>query len=155
MNEANFRLSRDTFGHLVLDIGGRLYGGVVPIRSFPISAPDQGIALLSPEGAELLWIDELEALPDDMRALLVEELACREFIPEIRRIQRVSSFATPSRWQVETDRGDTVLVLKGEEDIRRLSASALLIADTSGVQFLVRDIQALDKNSRRLLDHFL
>ena len=85
----------------------------------------------------------------------VEELASREFVPEIRRIIEVSSFATPSTWQVETDRGRTSLVLKGEEDIRRLTQTTLMIADANGIQFLIRDIQALDKTSRKLLDRFL
>ncbi|UHL66402.1 DUF1854 domain-containing protein [Paralcaligenes sp. KSB-10] len=151
----DFRLNRDPFGRLVLTIDGRFYNAVVPVRSFPISAPDQGIALMGPDGAELVWMDSLEELPGDARELLTQELASREFMPEVRRIRHVSSFATPSRWQVETDRGDVELVLKAEEDIRRLSASTLLIADNHGVQYLIRDVPALDKTSRRLLDHFL
>jgi hypothetical protein len=56
---------------------------------------------------------------------------------------------------VETDRGETRFVLKGEEDIRRISHSTLLIADNHGIEFLIRDIQALDKASRKFLDRFL
>ena len=48
-----------------------------------------------------------------------------------------------------------MLILKGEEDIRRLSHSQLMIADTHGIQFLIRDIGTLDRNSRKLLDRFL
>ncbi|MGP1616047.1 MAG: cyanophycin metabolism-associated DUF1854 family protein, partial [Pollutimonas bauzanensis] len=128
---------------------------IVPVRSFPISAPDEGIALVGADGSELVWIDSLADLPEDIRRLVEDELASREFMPEIRRIRHVSSFATPSRWQVETDRGEAVLLLKAEEDIRRLSGSTLLIADAHGVQYLVRDVAALDKASRRMLDHFL
>jgi uncharacterized ferredoxin-like protein len=46
-------------------------------------------------------------------------------------------------------------VLKGEEDIRRIAHATLLIADSHGVQFLIRDTDALDKASRKLLDRFL
>ena len=56
---------------------------------------------------------------------------------------------------METDRGDTSLVLRGEEHIRRLDGNRLLIADEHGVQFLVRDCRALDRASRALLDRFL
>jgi hypothetical protein len=94
-------------------------------------------------------------LPEASRALVREELASREFMPEIRAIRQVSSFATPSIWRVETDRGETSLVLKGEDDIRRLSPTTLLIADSHGIHFLVRDTHALDKVSRKLLDRFL
>ncbi len=155
MKKPDFRLHRDPFGRLVLTMAERVYEAVIPVRSFPISAPEDGIALVGAGGSELVWIDTLEDLPDDIRRLLEEELASREFTPEIRRIRNVSTFGTPSRWQVETDRGDVTLVLRVEEDIRRLSASALLIADSHGVQYLIRNMAALDKISRRLLDHFL
>jgi len=56
----------------------------------------------------------------------------REFAPEITRIVSVSGFATPSVWQIETDRGRTELTLKAEEDIRRLAGrTRLLIASAS------------------------
>ncbi len=152
----DFQLSRDAFGKLVFHgADGVAHAGVTPVRAFPIAAPEQGIALMSADGHELAWIDRLANLPEEARRLIEEELAGREFMPEIRRIKHVSSFATPSAWEVETDRGDTRLVLKGEEDIRRLAAGTLLIADSHGINFLIRDLQALDRHSRKLLDRFL
>ncbi len=57
--------------------------------------------------------------------------------------------------EVETDRGDTRFILKGKDDIRRFGTSSLLIADSHGIQFLIRDLNGLDKVSRKLLDRFL
>jgi hypothetical protein len=80
----------------------------------------------------------------------------REFVPTIEKIVAVSSFSTPSTWDVETDRGPARLVLKAEEDIRRLGGrTRLLIAGGDGVQFRVQDTTALDRHSRRLLERFL
>ena len=90
-----------------------------------------------------------------MHALLQEELALRDFIPEIKQLQSVSSFGTPSLWTVETDRGPTTFVLKGEEDIRRLKGNALLIASSEGVQYSIPDMTTLGPASRRLLERFL
>ena len=152
----DYQLCRNAFGRLEFSASdGETHDGVVPVRSFPITAPDQGIALVDPYGHELAWIDQLADLPDDLRALLEGELARREFMPVIRRIVSVASFATPSTWQVETDRGLASFVLKGEEDIRRLTPPALLIADSHGIHFLIRDRRALDQHSRRILDRFL
>ncbi|MEW6562422.1 MAG: DUF1854 domain-containing protein [Pseudomonadota bacterium] len=151
----NFALTRNAFGKLVLTIEGRIYEGVIPTRAFPITAPQEGLALMSADGHEALWIDCLTDLPEATRALLHEELTAREFMPELQRITHVSSFTTPSMWQVETDRGATTLTLKGEEDIRRLGDNALMIADSHGVQFLIRDLATLDKPSRKLLNRFL
>ncbi|WP_296924337.1 DUF1854 domain-containing protein [Polaromonas sp.] len=152
----SFRLERHISGRLLLtDSLGQLHLGVFPVRAFPIAAPDDGISLVGSEGHELAWLERLDALPSDVRSLLEEELALRDFVPEITRINSVSSFGTPSTWVVETDRGDTTFVLKGEEDIRRLSRQSLLIAAGHGVHFSVKDMGALDRASRRLLERFL
>jgi len=152
----DFQLRRNAFGRLVcIDDQGFEHEGVVPVRAFPITEPDIGIALVDGSGKEVGWIDRIESLAEETRSLVISELASREFMPCIQRICRVSSFATPSTWLVETDRGETSFVLRGEEDIRRLMGSTLLIADSHGIQFLIRDLHALDRASRKLLDRFL
>ena len=152
----SFELQRNAFGQLMLrGEDGVVHEGVVPVRAFPIGAPDEGLSLLSAEGHELAWIERLEQLPPAQRALLDAALAEREFVPEIRRLRGVSSFSTPSTWTVDTDRGTTRFVLKGEEDIRRIGRTRLLIADSQGLQFRVADLGALDRHSRRLLERFL
>lgn len=152
----SFTLRRDAFGKLVLTNGeGEEFVGVAPVRSFPVQAPSKGISLVRDGGKEVAWIDDLDALPDDIRTLVTEELDGREFMPEIRSIKGVSSYATPCTWTVQTDRGDTEFVLKGEEDIRRLGAYSLLIADSHGIHFLIRDMFGIDKGSRKILDRFL
>jgi hypothetical protein len=152
----SLQLVRDASGRLVLtDAAGQLHAGVVPVRAFPIAAPDEGVSLVNTEGHEVAWIDDLQAVTPAARALLQEELALRDFVPEITRLKSVSSFGTPSVWTVETDRGETSFILKGEEDIRRLGRVGLLIAGSQGVQYSVRDMTVLDRASRRLLERFL
>jgi hypothetical protein len=156
MTTPDFTLLRDAFGQLVLTTrAGESHSGVVPVRAFPIAAPDEGIALVNGEGHEVGWADRLADLPPAIGQLVEEELASREFVPEIEQIIEVSSFACPSTWQVATNRGRTALLLKGEEDIRRLTQTRLLIADSNGIQFLIRNLGELDRHSRKLLDRFL
>ncbi|MBL8419690.1 MAG: DUF1854 domain-containing protein [Dechloromonas sp.] len=156
MTTPAFHLWRDSYGRLVLiDQNGEDHAGVVPVRAFPIGAPDDGIALVNLEGHEVGWVNRIADLPPEIGRLVEEELASREFMPEIEKIFQVSSFACPSTWRVGTNRGKAILILKGEEDIRRLSQTRLLIADTQGIHFLVRDIGTLDRHSRKLLDRFL
>ncbi|NWG88119.1 MAG: DUF1854 domain-containing protein [Hydrogenophilaceae bacterium] len=156
MTPADFKLARNGLGRLVLALAdGEIHEDVVPVRAFPIAAPTEGVALMSMDGHELVWIERLDALPAETRELVEAALAGREFMPEILRIDQVSTFATPSTWQVTTDRGETRLILRGEEDIRRLPGGVLLVADSHGVQFLIRDLTKLDRHSRKLLDRFL
>ena len=152
----NYQLQHDARGRLTFTgEDGQLHEAVVPVRAFPIAAPDEGVALVDPHGHELAWIDRLSELPQPLRTLIESELASREFMPVIKQIESVSSYATPSTWQIVTDHGDTALVLKGEEDIRRLAPPALLIADSNGINYLIHDRYALDKVSRKILDRFL
>ena len=155
MHPPDFTLQRNAFGQLVLSRDGRDHTGVTVVRAFPIGAPDDGLSLVSPDGHELAWIDHIDQLPPAMRPLISEALASREFMPVIQRIRSVSSFATPSTWSVETDRGPTSFVLKGEEDIRRLGPGLLIVNDAHGVQYLIQDLLGMDKHSRKLLDRFL
>lgn len=155
-NTASFELERDAFGRLVLtDAQGERHVGIVPVRAFPLSAPGHGISLVGSEGRELVWIDSVDQLPAQAKALLEEELAVRDFAPTLLRLHGVSSFGVPSTWTISTDRGDTTFVLKAEEDIRRLEGGALLIASAHGVQFRIPDVKTLDRASRKLLERFL
>jgi len=151
-----FQLERNLFGRLVLTLPeGTVHEGVVPVRAFPLAAPTEGVSLVSTEGRELAWVPHLSALHREVQALIEQELASREFVPTVQRIESVSSFSTPSTWSVMTDRGPTRFVLKGEEDIRRLGEGALLIASAEGINFRIADRRALDRHSRGLLERFL
>ena len=153
---SHFQLSRNSFGKLVLtDADGIVHEGVSPVRAFPIQAPDQGISMVLADGKEVGWIDDMHALPLAIRNLVQDELEGREFMPEIVHVKEVSSYATPCTWYVRTDRGDTEFTLKGEEDIRRIGAASLLVADNHGINFLIRDMYTIDKHTRKILDRFL
>jgi hypothetical protein len=151
-----FQLFWNEAGRLVLtDAQGVNHVGVIPVRAFPVSAAEEGLSLVDVDGHELAWIDRLSDLPTEQQEAVRRGLREREFMPEIQRLHGVSSFATPSTWRVDTDRGPFELVLKGEEDIRRLTGNTLLVSDSHGVQYLIRDLMALDRHSRKLLDRFL
>ena len=137
------------------DQAGLTHEQVVPVRAFPISYPNESIAIIDRDGHELVWLDALDQAAPSNQQLINEELASREFMPVLTGIENVSTFATPSTWTVKTNRGPTQFILRGEEDIRRLNKTMYLVSDTHGVQYLIQDIQALDKHSRRLLDRFL
>jgi hypothetical protein len=155
-NALMLNLERNAFGRLVwTDEQGQANEGVTPVRAFPIAAPEEGVSLVGADGKECAWIADLNQLPPETRRLIDEDLASREFMPVITRILSVSTFSTPSVWLVETDRGPTQLVLKGEEDIRRLNAQRLLVSDHQGIQFVIVDRLALDRASKRFLERFL
>ncbi|MEY3871139.1 MAG: hypothetical protein RLZZ296_134 [Pseudomonadota bacterium] len=156
MSTLNFEFDCDAAGHwFYVSNQGVRHEQVIAVRAFPVAAPDESVALVDAEGHELLWIATLNDLSAGLRANVLRALTQREFMPRILKLRGVSSLVAPCTWDIETDRGDTSLLLKGEEDIRRLSATVLLVTDSHGVQFLIRDMAQMDRHSRKLLDRFL
>ena len=154
MNKTH-QLERDALGNLIFtDAKGDRHIGVYPVRAFPITAPAAGIGIMNQSGKEVCWFSDVALIPEAELILIEEELAAREFMPVIEKITQVSTFATPSIWDIETDRGPTRIRLKGEEDIRRIAGNTLLIADSNGLQFIIKDSTQLDKVSKKLLDRF-
>lgn len=156
-NLAGIQLVRNTHGRLVLTLGnGTVFEAVTPVRAFPIEAPLEGLSLIAADGKEALWVSRMADLQPEHRQLIEQDLAVREFIPTIERILKVSSFSTPSTWDLQTDRGTTQMVLKAEEDIRKLAGrTKLLITGQDGVQYRIPDSNKLDRHSRKLLERFL
>ena len=149
-------LSYDAFGRLVLELAsGERVIGVVPVRCFPFSAPDERISFVDDRGKEVFALDRLARLGEEARGILQRDLAEREFLPVIRKIYSVSLGADPTLWYVDTDRGEIRFALPSEDDVRRLGANGAIIADTHGVRYRILDTRALDKSSRRILSRYL
>jgi hypothetical protein len=152
----SFTLQRDPWGRLVLiDADGRRHVGVDPVRAFPISDPEHYISICDADGREIAFIEVLAEVAPDVRQILQDELAQREFVPVIDRIVRVSSDISPADWQVETDRGPTQFTLNSDDDVRRLGPHRALMIDTRGIRYLIPDTRALDAGSRHILDRYL
>jgi hypothetical protein len=152
---AHFELRHDAWGRLVLiEADGTEHVGVTPVRSFPVTAPDEGVAIVSAGGAELIWVPRLSDLSAREREAIENELADREFVPVLRRIIRITSTIEPAEWVVETDRGVTQFVLKSDDDIRRLDGDRAMILDASGIRYLIPDLGKLNSYTRRILDRY-
>jgi hypothetical protein len=149
-----FDLLIDDWGRLVLvDAGGVRHEGVSPIRSFPLTHPDNWISVCDAKHNELVCIEEPHQLPSKTRDLLFSALSKTEFMPVIKRVVD-ATIGEPAEWQVETDRGNRTFVLKGEDDIRTLSDGRVIITDSDGLRYMIHDGQKLDAHSRRTLERF-
>ena len=152
----DFSLHYDPWGRLIYtDALGNEEPDVEPVRAFPITQPAQGIALCTSAGRELLWIDDLDDLPDSLRRVIEDDLARRAFLPILQRIIRVTNPVEPTEWEVETDRGPTRFVLKTDEDVHRLEDHRAMVIDAHGMRYLIPDTRALDTTSRRILERYL
>jgi hypothetical protein len=150
-------LSQDPFGKLVLRTpDGSTHVGIEPVRAFPISDPARQIVLLDPEGREVATVDSIDALDPQSRALLLAELAARDFLPVITHIDRIRGEWFPCAWDVQTDRGATTIQLENEDQIRRVSgAKRVFVTDASGLRFQIPAFESLDAASRRRVERYV
>mgnify|MGYP000853810638 CR=1 FL=1 len=152
-----FTLDRAPRGGLVLVAAdGCRIEGVVPVRPFPVSGPATMVVLCDSHGHELLCIDDLRTLDAATQQLVSDELAHREFVPVVTRVEQVYADTDPSEWQIETDRGRTSFLMNDDDtDVRRLGPHQILLCDTHGIRYLIPDIRELDAASRRILDRYV
>lgn len=150
-----FQLHRDSRGRLVLsDEDGQDHVGVEPVRAFPISDPDHWISLVDSRGREVACVADLADLPANHIELIVQELADREFLPQIERIVNVVDSKEPYIWDVQTDRGPVQFLMR-EDEIRRLGPTRAILVDMHGVRYYIPDSRRLDAKSQRILTQYL
>lgn len=154
---ADFTLQRDVWGQLVLTLAdGRRLVGVEVARAFPISAPAEYVSICDAEGHEVMCIEDPSALPPAVLAILDEELARREFLPIVLRIEEVFADTDPSQWRIVTDRGPTTFWMEdSDNDVRRLGPNRILLVDSHDIRYLIADTRRLDGVSRRILGRYL
>ena len=147
-----WRLVRRPHGHVdFVDGKGTVFSDVDVLRAFPVTAPQGPVAIVSADGDELAWLDSLEDVPEALQSSLVAELATREFLPLIERIEAISD-DDPQVWSVVTDRGQRRFTLASIDDIDRLPDGSAFVVDATGVRYRIAAVAALDPTSLRLLE---
>ena len=152
----NLQLTCNPLGQLCATDGeGTSYIDVRPVRLFPLSLPNEWIALFNSSGREIACIENLYELSASSREVLEQDLGRREFVPKIQKILWVSGNSEPCEWKVETDRGNTSFILKDEKDVRRLGEDSVLILDSHGIRYLIAKRHSLDAFSRRVIEWYV
>jgi len=152
---AGWRLERHAHGRLdLIGADGRRHADVDVLRGFPVTAPAGPVAIVAADGGELAWIESLAAETPALRDLLGQELAQREFLPVIERIEAISD-SEPPEWAVFTDRGPHRFKVGHVDDVVHQPDGGASITDTHGVRYRIVNVDALDARSRRLFEQTL
>ena len=135
---------------------------VLPIRSFPITEPEEFISIREPEtkdkgkGDEIGMIRRMSDFPDDVQSLLREELSRRYFTPELLKIFSVKEKFGYSYWEVQTSSGKISFVMTNpSSNIRTLEDGRVFIHDIDGNCFAITDPSKLDKASFKKIEVYL
>ena len=129
--------------------GDRCGRGVIVLRAFPLSAPDQHIVLRDGGGTELGVLGSLSVLNETQRALLKSALDRQYFLPRILKINSLSERFGSAVWDVETDRGPIVINTKSLLDsLTEMGAGRFLLRDTEENRYEIREVEQMDEASR-------
>ncbi len=128
------------------------------IPAFPISRPNRFVYFLDAEGKELGLLEEPRRLDRESRDLVLAQADQAYFMPRITRIADVEERPGSglARWDVDTDRGpSTFEVVSHSESVWYVGKNRVVIRDADGNRYLIEDLAALDRRSRRLTDLYL
>lgn len=137
---------------------------VLPIRSFPITDPDEFISIREPDskgknkskGDEIGMIRLLSDFDKETVTLLSEELDRRYFTPQISKIFSVKDKFGYSYWEVQTSAGRISFVMNNpSSNIRTLEDGRVFIHDIDGNCFEITEPEKLDKASFRFIEIYM
>jgi len=135
---------------------------VVPLRAFPITDPDEYIAIRLPEtkkkgkGFEIGMINSISDFDEATQKLIDEELSRRYFTPDIKKIYSFKEKFGFYYCDVETSSGKISFVMNNPtSNIRTLEDNRVYISDIDGNCFEITDPNKLDKLSLKKIEIYL
>ena len=135
---------------------------IVPVRAFPVSSPNEFISIREPDtqlkgrGSEIGMIRRLSDFPEDVSAMIADELSRRYFTPAIKKIHSFSEKFGYCYWDVTTAAGRVEFIMNNPtSNIRTLEDGRVFMYDIDGNCFTIDDPKALDKHSYRKVEVYL
>ena len=158
LEDSELEFARSEGGILTLKLSGEFYPDVILQRAFPISLPNEYIAVKEAAehrdmGKELGIINNLADLSERNRRLVEEELEIRYFVPQITKIISLKDEYGSVYMTVVTTAGEKKIVVPNQtSNFIRLTQDRVLLLDVDGNRFEIPSLARLDKKSVRLLE---
>ncbi len=152
------RFERTEGGFVDFYCKGRLHKGVKVVRLFPFTDADKYISIREGDekAREIGIIEDLNAMSEETRKILKEQLALNYFTPVIQKIYSIKDELGYAYFHVLTDKGECRFAINmASNAVTKLSDDRLVITDLDENRFEVRDVNALTMKEKRRLDLFL
>jgi hypothetical protein len=141
---------------------GNFYPRVTLRRSFPLSAQNTNVLVRIPDnenesGPEIGILADVDALEENSKQAVLRELQLHYFVPVIQQINSIREEFGFLYWSAKTDRGGKEFIMRDSiiGAVRRISEGRWLIIDINQTRYEVRDINALDVHSQKLIRRYL
>jgi len=140
--------------HLKLILGEEEHEDISVKQGFPLTAPNQYMAVLNKENKEIGMIPDSSLLEEASQAALAHYFGTAYYEVRILKVLTVRSTFGITTWKMTTDRGERTAVIRDRSDIRKLPPDRLLFTDIEGMRYLVDDYARLDARSQMLIEEY-
>jgi hypothetical protein len=125
-------------------------------RTYPLSEPNRYLSIQDGAGKEVGILRDAEGLDPQTRAEFDAHLDRRYFTPRILQIESLRQEAGMWRFVVETQRGRSEFFVRNWRDnAHEISPNRWHILSVDGGRYEIPNLEALDAQSRRLMDLLL
>lgn len=125
-------------------------------RAFPLSEPGKLLSIQDGEGTEVGLLRTIDGVDAQTRKLIEDQLDRRYFTPQIEAIERLVNEAGMWRFVVRTQRGPADFFVRNWRDSAiEIAPNRWHINSVDGARFEILNLEALDAQSRRLMDQLL
>ncbi len=139
---------------ILIEANGMAHENVYPVWLFPLTRTDQWISLFSEDGREIICIEDPKKLNKASYELLMATLRQHHFVPIIQEIHSITRLTNIHEWSVTTDYGPMKFDVETDENIQPLGHNRLVVIDCNNKRYLIPDVENLDRESKRKLDHY-
>jgi hypothetical protein len=148
------RITWQTNGQIRVCMDG-IEADVKVFQCFPWSGPSLFISLRDFDDNEITLIENINDLDVLSRQALEKALIAAGFVLEIVALESVEEDFEIRNWKVLTLQGKRTFQTLLDDSMRKVPGNGVLIEDVAGDLFYIRDPEALDKKSQKLLWAFL
>ncbi len=138
---------------------GTTISSVNCVRLFPLIDPDHYISVLRNEKCdepEIGILRDISELPDEQRTLVLDDLAQRHFLPEIKDVTSILMSNGMDEWHVITDRGEKIFFVGSRKDnIIVTDTNMLIVTDVEKCRYRIQDYTALCSHAFNLVARVL
>ena len=146
-------------GYLSLTYDGTEYKKIKLNRALPYRTPNEYICVSDKDGKEIGIIRNIDALSEEQKKIVINELDKLYYSPTITRIMSAKDRMGYMYFEVETAAGKRDFAVRdASRNIKFIdpdSKTAVQIRDVDGNRYLIEDFMALDAASAKKIEAFL
>lgn len=144
--------SRSAGGLLQGVIEGKAYEEIKLYRTHPFTYPSSYLSIRTTKDEELGIIEQLDALDEESRRELEQELNYRYFLPQVTRIDSIKRKTDLWIWELQTNLGPTRITMRNlHEHIQLPEPQRMILTDINGKRCEIQNWTSLDAHSRKQL----